>query len=82
MKRYFKHDAESDAGEGIAYLELTDNWPSRQVEIYGEVVRCGDEAHPEHLADQPFDELGLSDEHEISAEEFERVWAVAIARSE
>jgi hypothetical protein len=80
MKRYYKHDAESDLGVGTAYLEITDEWPSRQVEIYGDQWRWGDSEHNEHLADQPFDVLELSDEHVIGHEEFEKVWREAKGR--
>lgn len=74
MKTYFKHKAESDFGEGMAYLEITEGWPSRQVEIYTNMRLWGDDEHNERLADQPFEMLGLSDEDKISAEEFEHVW--------
>ena len=80
MKRYYKHEAESDLGEGTAYMEITDGWPSRQVEVYGDEWRWGDDDHDEHLADQPFDVLELSDEHSISEEEFEQVWREAQKR--
>lgn len=74
MKHYFKHEADSDLGAGMAYMEVIDNWPSRQVEVYGETWRWGDEAHKQWLADQPFDVLGLGDEHAIAADEFEQMW--------
>jgi hypothetical protein len=77
MRVHFKLEAESDLGVGLAYLEITDGWPTRQVEVYGETWRWGDEAHPEHLADQPLDELGLGDEHAISQAEFELAWETA-----
>lgn len=80
VKRYFRHEAESDYGPGIAYLEIDGEWPSRQVEIYGEIWLWGDEAHPKNLADQPFEFLDLHDEHEIPAGEFERVWREANKR--
>jgi hypothetical protein len=80
MKRYFRRDAESELGPGTAYIEITGDWPSRQVEIYGDTCWWGDEAHPEHLADQPFEVLELLDEHVISAEEFERAWHEALSR--
>ena len=35
MQRYFKHEAESDLGSGIAYLEFDGELPTRQVENYG-----------------------------------------------
>lgn len=80
MKQYFQHAAESDLGEGMAYLEISDGWPSRQVEVYGEVWRWGDDAHREWLADQPFSELELEAEHAMSAEAFERLWQEALRR--
>lgn len=80
MRQYFQRDAESELGAGTAYIEVNDGWPSRQVEVYGETWRWGDETHPEHLADQPFEVLGLGDEHAISAEEFERTWQEALKR--
>jgi hypothetical protein len=80
VKQYFKHDAESELGIGTAYLEITDAWPSRQVEVYGDTWRWGDEAHNQWLADQPSDVLELGDEHAITAAEFERVWEEARRR--
>ena len=81
MKRYFQHEAESDLGEGMAYLEFNGEWACRQVEVYGNQWRCADEAHDEWLADQPLEVVGLGAEHEISAEEFERIWREAMRRS-
>lgn len=80
MKRFYKHEAESDHGSGTVYLEITDEWPSRQVEIYGDTWFWGDEAHNQYLADQPFDVLELREEHAISREEFERIWTEALRR--
>jgi hypothetical protein len=81
MKRYFKHSAESEQGEeGTAYLEVTGDTPTRQVEVYDDRWRCGDQEHPEFLADQPLAELGLDPGDEIAQEEFERVWEEAQAR--
>jgi len=80
MRRYYKRDAESDLGRGIGYMEVTDGWPSRQVEVYGDSWRWADEAHNERLADQPIDVLELSEEHEIRAEEFEQAWQEARRR--
>jgi hypothetical protein len=80
VKRFFRHDAESDLGVGTAYLEVTEEWPTRQVEVYGDNWRWGDVTHNQWLADQPFEELGLSDRDSISQEEFERVWLEAMRR--
>lgn len=84
MKRYYRRVSESDLGEGIAYLEFDGEWALRQVEIYGD--RWFDsrtDYHPEigpGLVDQPFTDLGITDDEEISAEEFERVWQEALRR--
>ncbi len=73
LKRYFRHQAESDLGEGIAYIEFSDGWPVRQVEIYGEHWRCADEHDNEWLADRPLDQVGLEPEDKIIQTEFETV---------
>lgn len=80
MRRHYKHTAESDEGIGTAYIEIMNGWPTRQVEIYGEVWRWGDEEHPEYLADQPFTELDLDEDHSIGVDEFEQVWREALVR--
>lgn len=80
MKLYFKHDGESEWGAGVAYLEFTDGWPSRQAEVYGHIWCWGDVAHPDRLADQPLERLGLEAVHAITAEEFERAWEEARSR--
>ncbi|MEZ4309624.1 MAG: hypothetical protein R3F14_16430 [Polyangiaceae bacterium] len=65
----------------MAYLEVTDGWPSRQVEVYGETWRWGDDEHPEHLADQPLDVLELDEQHAISREAFDTIWQQALERT-
>jgi hypothetical protein len=77
--RWFCREAESDLGVGRVWIELCDGWPSRQVEVYGDVWLWGDRAHPRYLADQPLNALELDEEHAIASEEFERVWARATA---
>jgi len=48
MKRYFKKEAESALGRGIAYVEFDDERVSRQVEIYSDRWFCSTIAyHPE-----------------------------------
>lgn len=74
MKRFYKHDAESDLGAGTAYLEIIEGWPTRQVEVYRGGCRWADKEHNKWLADQPFEVLELDASHEIDAEEFEAVW--------
>ncbi len=81
MKLYFRHKAESELGTGTAYIEITDGWPSRQVEVYGNAWLWGDDAHDEHLADQPLEVLELGDEHVITATEFEHAWEEARRRA-
>ena len=80
MKKYFKRGAESDLGEGTVYLEVSNGWPSRQVEVYAEEWRGADEQHNEWLAHQPIEELGLESEDEIDASEFEYIWRQALKR--
>ena len=70
MKKYFKRRAESDLGEGTVFVEFTDGWASRQVEIYGEEWRGADEKRNEWLADQPLEVVGLGVEDEIEASEW------------
>jgi hypothetical protein len=83
MKRYFKHEGESNLGLGMVYLEFNDNWASRQVEIYGDKWFISNATyHPETgglaLCDQPLSELDLEEEHEISNNEFENIWNQAL----
>ncbi len=80
MNRYYRHWAESEHGEGVVYFEVAREWPTRQVEVYGDTWCWGDRDHLEHLADQPLSVLELGPEDEISAEEFERVWQEARRR--
>lgn len=78
MSKFYKHYAESDLGEGVCYLEISHDWPVRQVEVYGNTYLFGDEDHLDHLADQPFPELDLGQKDEITKEEFESVWSKAM----
>jgi hypothetical protein len=81
MKRYFKHRAESEVGIGMAYIEFEDEGATRQVEVYNDRCFCSNrDYHPEigpGLMDQPLSSLGLQSEHEISQEEFEKIWSKA-----
>ena len=84
MKRYFKRDAESELGNGVVYLEFQDDWPTRQIEIYGDRWFSSHKGyHPElgpALADQPLSVLELGEEFEITSEEFETAWNEALTR--
>jgi len=76
--RYFKHLAESELGEGIAFMEVIGNAVVRQVEIYGSSYFWCDQSGQSDkrfmLADQPLNFLDLSPEDEITAAEFEEAW--------
>jgi hypothetical protein len=78
MKRYFKHVGDSELGTGEVWFEFEGEIATRQIEQYGDRwFSSRDEYHGEigpSLTDQPLSELDLEPEHEISAEEFERVW--------
>lgn len=85
MKRYFKHESESNLGLGIAYLEFYNNWASRQIEIYDNKWFISNRIyHPETgglaLCDQPLSELDLEAKYEISKNEFENIWNQAIKK--
>jgi hypothetical protein len=80
MSEFYKRAAESDLGQGVAYIEVTDGWPTRQVEVYGELWRWGDLGNRRWLADQPIAVLGLSADDAIQREEFELIWAEAKTR--
>jgi hypothetical protein len=86
MKRYFKHEAESDLDAGVAYLEFEGEWAIHQVEKYNDRWFCSNkEYHPEigpTLADQPLSEMEFKPEYEISSEEFEGVWEEAMKHCE
>jgi hypothetical protein len=85
MKRYFKTQSESDLGLGTMYLEFEGEWATRQVECYGDRWFHSDPGAPRAyhdgvgpaLVDQPLGELGLGEDAEISAAEFEAVWVKA-----
>lgn len=85
MKRYYRREAESSLGTGVAYFEFDGEWAIRQVEVYGD--RWFDSRTPFHtevgpgLIDQPLDVLDMRDEHEITAEEFETTWHEALRRA-
>ena len=82
-KRYFKGEFEPGSAD-LEYIEFTDGWPSRQIDILGgEWFTSLDEPVPGSgggLADKPLSKLGLPDEWEINADEFEEAWAEALKR--
>jgi hypothetical protein len=77
MRSYYKRAAESENGEGTAYIEFIDNSPTRQIEVYNDLWRWGDRGNPMYLADQDFSVMGLTSMDEISSEEFEAAWEKA-----
>jgi hypothetical protein len=82
MKRYYQHDAESEVGLGVVYLEFDGEWATHQGEIYGDRWFCSTKKyHPEigpTLIDQPLSTLELQPEQEITSEEFEAIWEKAL----
>ncbi len=82
MKRYFKHEAESDLGSGIAYLEFDGEISTRQVEKYGDrwfssLKRYHPEIGP-GLTDRSLSQIDIEPQDEISQAEFEEAWNEAI----
>lgn len=85
--KYFKRQCDAGLGLGCCYNEFTDGWATRQVESYGSrwFSSFNSEYHEElgpALCDQPLESLEFAPEDEISREEFESVWAKAIAAQE
>ena len=82
-KRYFKGEFEPESAD-LEYIEFTDGWPSRQIDILGGEWSTSLDAPGSGkgggLADQPLWKLGLPDEWEINAGEFEEAWAEALKR--
>jgi hypothetical protein len=82
VKRYFKHEAESGLGPGIAYLEFDGEIPTRQAEKYGDRWFCSIKRfHPEigpGLTDRSFSQFEIEPQDEISQEEFEEAWNEAL----
>ncbi len=86
MKRYFKHDAETILGSGIAYFEFDGELPTRQVEKYGDrwfssIKRFHPGLGP-GLVDRALSEMGFEPQHEISREEFEEAWNEALKHAQ
>lgn len=53
LSTFYRHEAESDLGEGMAYFEFVENRPTRQIEVYQSgAVRWGDSEHSDFLGDQ------------------------------
>jgi hypothetical protein len=81
-KRYFRGPHEPGSSD-LEYVEFTDGWPTRQVDIVdGRYYTSLDEpvlGVAGGLADQSLCDLALPDDWEIPAEEFEAVWQRALA---
>jgi hypothetical protein len=81
LRKYFKHWAESELGEGICFMEAVGEEITRQVEIYGSTLiwcdRSGQSDDRFMLADKPLSWLEFEPEHEITSTEFEDVWTKA-----
>jgi hypothetical protein len=78
---YYKHFAESIAGEGIAFFEVCNNIITRQVEIYGGKQYWADGKSQKSsqfmLADRFASEINLKEEHEVTRQQFDKVWESA-----
>lgn len=89
MKRHFKRILAPDTsiGTGLAYFEFEEDWATRQIEIYGDHWYHSDSPSNYHadlgigLVDRPLSELELTEEEQISAEEFEGMWSEALRRA-
>lgn len=82
MKRYIKEDLQEI---GIFYYEYDGDYNIRKIEIRDGQWNYATESHrKDYLADQPLSEAQdhpVTWEHEILAEEFEKVWEEALKRS-
>jgi len=85
-KEYYYYDnSEFMSGLGVIYTEFTGQRASRQINVlngYSYASSCLQDYVPEVgflLYDGRKDELDLSDSIKISQEEFERIWAQAVA---
>lgn len=83
--RYFRRDAESELGEGVAYMAVDDEGVVvAQVEIYGAQRFWSTqdaEVDPRFaICDQGLSELGLGPEYEVTKAQFEEAWRAAGGR--
>ena len=77
--RYYRRVETSELGTGMCWFEFEREWAARQVEVYGDVWRWGDEANRRWLSEEPELELEVSGAVVIGAEEFEQAWEKARA---
>lgn len=84
MKRYFQTYAEShDGDEGAYYCEVENGIIQRQINVFGDNYYW---ATPDAYFDERYDYTDQPEfeptslEEEISAEEFYRIWQIAVAR--
>ena len=80
--KYYKHWAESQYGdEGSVYFEIDNEIVTRQVELYPDksywMTRDSEKDPDFEIADQTFPVMGLTEDDEISREEFEKIWEEA-----
>jgi hypothetical protein len=76
MPRYFKTKVPSLEGYTM-YFEYEGEWVTRQIDIYQGTILLMEV--PE-ASDVRFSEADLSTEHEISHQEFERLWETYLAQ--
>lgn len=83
MNEYYKHEAESEIGEGVAYMEIHRGLVVRQVETYEGRIFWSDihgQSDPRFsISELPFSDLELDQRHRISKDEFEAIWTMAKA---
>ena len=85
---YYYGNSEFMSGLGVIYTEFTGQRASRQINVlngHSYASSCLQDYVPEVgflLYDGRKDELDLSDSIKISQEEFERIWAQAVANGQ
>jgi O-acetyl-ADP-ribose deacetylase (regulator of RNase III) len=86
MRRYFRHESESNLGTGLVWTEFEGEYAVRQVESFGDRWFCSvRDWYPEigiALSEGRLSELDLSWSHDVTVDEFEAVWALAFDRLE
>ena len=80
-KRYFKvYEDQQCLEDEVSYYEFTGAWCSRQLDIDGQIWRCGERKDLiviGAITDQPLSVIKFSHEQEIDWHEFEKIWAIA-----
>jgi hypothetical protein len=77
--KYYKHHAESEYGEGTAYVQIDEDKDLvvKQVEVYGSKILLGEWTGSSlvgRICDQPASLFELTDEDAITKAEFDAIW--------